>query len=69
MTDATILRTNADGKTETLRRKAGEVRAAGPTSRIRPRTSGSARMSFTSCSRNDLGRTAPALLLPGMWLR
>jgi hypothetical protein len=30
MTDATILRTNADGKTETLRRKAGEVRAAGP---------------------------------------
>ena len=30
LTNATILRTNADGTTETVKRKAGEVRAAGP---------------------------------------
>ncbi len=30
MTDAKILRTYADGKTDTVERKAGEVRAAGP---------------------------------------
>jgi len=30
LTNASILRTNADGTTETVQRKAGEVRAAGP---------------------------------------